>query len=537
MKKSAGKFILFGLICAAWTGAADFAFCTTPTHTSSEPSSLISGDGYQLAKTWFLPDWQADTRSYNTDGDNDTDEGGDAGSSCAAYGFQDMDTIDTSVYSCTVVQPVVGLKCYKSCFCKSDFQYSASNCSEDDGKILSGQTCGGLYESCVCKPSVTLGAGEKCDLSCDGACVEKSCAAAVEYDEENGEYCAESCASDSSVCTEKGCNQICKDTFTGDIPTNAHYTTESCSDCSGSYDIKTGWECDVGYHAAGSLCTPNCTQSCYDTYTEALPAHAEYVTEPCSDCSGNYTIKTGWACVSGYEDTDSYWCTLPETTDCGELGYNKTEEECEGADVIKCPFDMSHVWCEEVPVEPEPGMILYSDGTVSWDVISGKTAVGVVAYVEGSTRFAVALEENSSLSWSTPGYENLSCLIDYSYGYEEEAQTDFNGAQNTSCIVNYSSSNSYPAAEYCNSYKPVSSGTGANGWYLPAAGELYATSFSYEVINLGLQKLSKTQLSSNYYWSSSEYNTSRARRIRPSDGTIGYDEKAASYSIRCVLAF
>ena len=204
MKKSAGKFILFGLICAGWIGSADFAFCTTPTHTSLEPSSLVSGSGYQLAKTWFLPDWQADTRSYNTDGDNNTDEdnnGGDAGSSCATYGFQDIDTIDTSLYSCTVVQPVVGLKCYKSCFCKADFQYTSSNCSEDDGKILSGRTCDGLYESCICKPSVTLGAGEKCDLSCDGTCVEKSCAAAVEYDEENGEYCAESCASDSSVCT------------------------------------------------------------------------------------------------------------------------------------------------------------------------------------------------------------------------------------------------------------------------------------------------------------------------------------------------
>ena len=234
--------------------------------------------------------------------------------------------------------------------------------------------------------------------------------------------------------------------------------------------------------------------------------------------------------MSGYEDTDSYWCTLPETTDCGELGYNKTEEECEGADVIKCPFDMSHVWCEEVPVEPEPGMILYSDGTVSWDVISGKTPVGVVAYVDGSTRFAVALEETTA-AWGSYAY-NVSCLTDID---SSSAQTDFNGATNTQCLIN--DSRSHPAAEYCNTYKPVSSGTGSSGWYLPAAGELYVSCFN-EAINLGLQKLSKMQLNSSYYWSSSESTKGNAWNVVPSEGAVGfYYGKDSSASVRCVLAF
>ena len=363
MTKSYNLLKYLVLTCLLMGAFPAEATCTTHTPLL-EPASFVSDSPYQLAKTWFLSDWQADTRSYNTNGDNDLtpddptpdvpeNPGGDAALSCATYGFQDIDTIDTSLYSCTVVQPVVGLKCYKSCFCKADlscfckadFQYTLSNCSEDDGKILSGRTCDGLYESCVCKPSVTLGAGEKCDLWCDGACVEKSCAAAVKYDEESGEYCAESCASNASVCTQKGCNRICKDTFTGDVPTNAHYTTESCSDCSGSYEIKTGWECDAGYHTAGSLCAPDCTQSCYDTYTEALPAHAEYVTEPCSDCSGNYTINTGWICNSGYANTDSYWCSKPQTTDCSTLGYNKTDSACTDKSKILCPFDNSKFAC------------------------------------------------------------------------------------------------------------------------------------------------------------------------------------------------
>ena len=183
-------------------------------------------------------------------------------------------------------------------------------------------------------------------------------------------------------------------------------------------------------------------------------------------------------------------------------------------------------------------MILYSDGTVSNDVLSGKTPVGVVAYVAGSTRFAVALEESSSLRWSTPSYEyeNLSCLTDYSS--TAEAQTDFNGASNTSCIINYNSSNSYPAAEYCNNYKPVSSGKGSSGWYLPGAGELYVMNFSYGAINLGLQKLSKTQLYNVHYWSSSEDYSGNVWGVVPSDGLMndGFD-KNGDNRVRCVLAF
>ncbi len=228
--------------------------------------------------------------------------------------------------------------------------------------------------------------------------------------------------------------------------------------------------------------------------------------------------------------------------DCNAMGYTKSTSDCEGTDMIKCPFDTNQVWCIEPekpaePTEASPGMILYSDGTVSNDVVSGKTAVGIVAYVAGATRFAVALEESSStLRWSTPSYEDLSCLTNYSS--TAEAQTDFNGASNTSCIINYNSSNSYPATEYCNTYKPVSSGTGSSGWYLPAAGELYVMHFSYGAINLGLQKLSKTQLSNNWYWSSSESGGNGALVVRPSDGDMSdYFKYSTNTRVRCVLAF
>ena len=216
-------------------------------------------------------------------------------------------------------------------------------------------------------------------------------------------------------------------------------------------------------------------------------------------------------------------CTNPAR--CDELGYIFSAEDCEGIRSLICPFDSSKYFCddEDPAAGAVPGMILYSDRTVSNDVVSGKTAVGVVAYVSGPTRFAVALEESSStLLWSTPSYENLSCLTDYDD--MSSAQTDFNGATNTSCIINYSSSNSYPAAEYCNTYKPVSSGKSSSGWYL--------------AINTALNKLSKTQLSANYYWSSSECSTNSAWNVIPSNGKMNdYSKNYNSVRVRCFLAF
>ena len=219
---------------------------------------------------------------------------------------------------------------------------------------------------------------------------------------------------------------------------------------------------------------------------------------------------------------------------CATLGFTKSEDNCEG-DIIRCPFDTSKVFCKEKKVyAPKPGDILYSDGTISDSVIASKTPVGIVAYVNGSNGFAVSLTEVSK-TWSS-GYEDVSCLTNYSGS--STAMTDMNGKTNTMCLVNYSGSYSYPAAKYCNTFSAVSNGKGSSGWYLPAAGELKAMSYSYGAINLGLQKLSKTQISSNYYWSSSEYaNLGGAWNVRPSDGYMGGSlTKNVSRPVRCVLA-
>ena len=208
-------------------------------------------------------------------------------------------------------------------------------------------------------------------------------------------------------------------------------------------------------------------------------------------------------------------CTSP--TRCDELGYTMSKDDCDGIKSLVCPFDSSKYFCVE-----------------AGDSAASKTPVGIVAYVAGATGLAIALTETMK-SWG--GYSlDVSCLTDYDNN--SSAQTDFKGDANTQCLIYDSNKTPHPAAEYCNTYKPVSSGTGSSGWYLPAAGELYVSGFSYRAINSGLQKLSKTQLSNDYYWSSSgSINNNYAWRVNLSNGTMYGTSKNSSISVRCFLAF
>ena len=152
-------------------------------------------------------------------------------------------------------------------------------------------------------------------------------------------------------------------------------------------------------------------------------------------------------------------CTNP--TRCAELGYTMSKEGCNGMKSLVCPFDSSKYFCVEAgdpAAGAQPGMILYSDGTVSKDVVSGKTAVGVVTYVGENRRFAVALEETTA-TWGGHGH-NVSCLTDELDA--SQVRSNFNGASNTQCLI--SDNQSHPAAEYCNEYKAVSGGLGSSAF-------------------------------------------------------------------------
>ena len=477
--------------------------------TKLEPAASLFSleEGYQVAGIYWLPDYLKDntSRDYNTNTDNEDSGGGDAEKTCETYGYASPGKIDLSLYDCSDydIKPLYGLKCYTGCVCKPKFQYDDDNCDIAAGYTLSGSSCGGKYESCVCSGECCsdsmCGSNQSCvnnvcedncaalpsgwqelpcadaDLqadamdnecggyyykcltpqeycenqgydkdSCDNGVVQDTCDKDSSYvkcqecnvmkagwqetpcsdpdlqsgKEDNGcggyyyqcmstgEYCeskgfekqeceageeATVCDKDSSYktcaciplsdedncswgtkncdnacggtrsccktaaeyCMEKGFKQqTCSSTDIvtkceadgsyvqcGDnpdcrvtpvtVPANGYCsTTNSCNIC-------TDWKCNTNYYQDGNSCKHN---DCKVTPV-SVPANAVCsITNSCDIC-------TGWECRSGYADTESYWCSVPETTDCSALGYNKSGNDCTDRSKILCPFDNSKFAC------------------------------------------------------------------------------------------------------------------------------------------------------------------------------------------------
>ena len=266
--------------------------------------------------------------------------------------------------------------------------------------------------------------------------------------------------------------------------------------------------------------------------TAMTPALAQNCTSPtrcdelgykksAADCDGMESLVCPF-------DSSKYFCH--DKDDCDKLGYTKSAEACNGLESLVCPSDNSKYFCV---LKEKPGLIYYSDGSFSYDLEDGKTPVGIIAYIKDDTKLLISLEENS-LEFST-GYEDVSCLENHGTNDLAGALADFNGKENTLCMVNYEGKFEYPAAEWCNSFSASDSGIGSSGWYLPAAGELYAMIDNYDAINNTLKKLKSIQFTHNYYQVSTEATNNYAWRLRPSDGFIYNYYKSEKRLIRCFL--
>lgn len=223
-------------------------------------------------------------------------------------------------------------------------------------------------------------------------------------------------------------------------------------------------------------------------------------------------------------------------TDCTRYGYTKTEADCSGMDTIRCPFDVTKVMCKKAPTICKVGDIYYNDETCSTDVVSGKTPIGVVGYIEngGASGLILALDETQK-TWSSEYYD-LPCLENtYSLQFGK-------GKENTACIVQTKNSRgaSYDAGMYCANY---TSG-GIKGWFLPSAGE--GNHIIYKAqndINTALSKLGKVKLntSGTGYWTSTEfpsYADNGVYHVDLSSGASANDEsKKRSKYVRCVREF
>ncbi len=242
-------------------------------------------------------------------------------------------------------------------------------------------------------------------------------------------------------------------------------------------------------------------------------------------------------------------------TDCNTLGYDSTTA-CDNG--IKCPF--GEYWACPEPAKPEGAVlgqctgyaknckiadILYTDGTCSADVISGKTPIAVVVYI-GSDNCgqALALESLENSKWSTE-YVDIPNLANYeNYGPRD----DFKSCENTKTVIDYSykqygdnASEYYPAFWKVYNYAPSTMLETKGKWCLPSAGMLESIYWNKTAINQSLTRINKENIINGIvlWWSSSEANKKNAWSLC-SSGTLcyGFNSGKLDYGyVRPVIEF
>lgn len=148
---------------------------------------------------------------------------------------------------------------------------------------------------------------------------------------------------------------------------------------------------------------------------------------------------------------------------------------------------------------------------------SGATAIGVVFYVDqtGQHGWAVGKNDLGNLFWG-PDYKDTSLP---NYSNTRQAIYDLDGYENTRILRSLSTSSNYSfgAVNY------------ANGWYVPAVGQLNYLYGNLIEVNSSLQKVG-SKLSDTKYWSSTERSETNGWYLNFTNGELSTTRKASSYS-------
>ncbi|MBP5496443.1 MAG: hypothetical protein J6X98_04655 [Bacteroidales bacterium] len=182
------------------------------------------------------------------------------------------------------------------------------------------------------------------------------------------------------------------------------------------------------------------------------------------------------------------------------------------------------------------GDILCTDGTFvkpsSWSLDLGKTAQGVVFYVDNSGEHGWAVhlnDQETSAAWTPSGqYVDIPTLDNYANA--REAMMDLDGYGNTQTILAETDLSTCPAAHAVDF---------ENGWYMPSAGQMRLLFSEIIKVNDALQIVSGTPFpmdDSFYYWTSTESNESRAFVVH-STGNLTFWSKYFAFGVRSVRNF
>lgn len=321
-------------------------------------------------------------------------------------------------------------------------------------------------------------------------------------------------------------------------PTNDHYW------CSAERNVSSAWSVSFNYGLfeyvpkTSSICRVRAVRTF--TYTDEHQEQEVAYTWNTGDTTPDITVNP--------TQTTTYTVTVSNSGGCADTVEQTIVVNPSPDASITAPIDVICVGTDvtlqaesnyetSTPIYPFPsvvsGDILCTDNSIvkpaNWPV-AGKTAKGIVFYVDntGEHGWAVHLQDQSTgVVWGEYGTD-IPTLTNYANS--RAALTDFNGYNNTQRTRAAGTSIMYPAA-YLADF--------ANGWYIPAAGQLRTLFSELLAVNASLQTVGGTQFpmgSTWWYWSSTERNQSFMWYVTNA-GIVSYNLKDYTARVRVIRSF
>lgn len=179
------------------------------------------------------------------------------------------------------------------------------------------------------------------------------------------------------------------------------------------------------------------------------------------------------------------------------------------------------------------GDIIYSNGTCSPEIMTGKKPIAVVVYIsENSCGQAMALKNLTNTAWANQYAETPELAY---YTEMTKAATDFASCENTKKIISTGNATTFPAAWAA--YEYSTEGTKAGDWCLPAAGIFTSIYNNLTKINNSFVNAGGNKFSSNLY-SSTRYDKYRIWYSSPTGSLYGISHvNMTTNPIRPVIEF
>ena len=156
----------------------------------------------------------------------------------------------TSCKSCPPSDPCSGVSCGSNAYC------SGGSCYCNSG--YTGNANSGCTKVDTCTYTTTAS-------SCSSQCKNVGSSSCTKNGTTYYNGCGSSKCSSGQTCSNGTCVSTCNlpncSSSVSSKPSNSSYTTKTCTDCSGTHTINTGWSCNSGYHKCGSSCIPT-SQCC-----------------------------------------------------------------------------------------------------------------------------------------------------------------------------------------------------------------------------------------------------------------------------------